>query len=286
MKILRNEQDTNLQTIYSQEKCLKSPQSISRNRIHHKIQKKSKKSKEKTRHKDDEIRKKSSMKESRKRKHTSESRSHDHKKSRKVIVNHIFSDAKDNSNEMCSFMEQKWNEKPNGKISFTTSTLVVTELLHEMIDSIFKSSSKTVALVQNPMKTREDDVQSIESGEINSDSDSECAIIFKTKKVTTSTDDHTCYQGLLCPKCIHFKFQGSKKIGPGHNKFHNYSAEFNLELSTEIFDLLKCQKINLKLLCVENSFSFKILEKSITLKDRILENARVQVSFYSSHWPE
>ena len=80
MKILRNEQDTNLQTIYSQEKCLKSPQSISRNRIHHKIQKKSKKSKEKTRHKDDEIRKKSSMKESRKRKHTSESRSHDHKK--------------------------------------------------------------------------------------------------------------------------------------------------------------------------------------------------------------
>ena len=39
MKILRNEQDTNLQTIYSQEKCLKSPQSISRNRIHHKIQK-------------------------------------------------------------------------------------------------------------------------------------------------------------------------------------------------------------------------------------------------------
>ena len=169
----------------------------------------------------------------------------------------------------------------------------MTELLHEMIDSIFKNSSKTLALVPNPMKIRDVDVQSIESGEINSDSEcsfekvSECSDdVFEIKEV--SHDGHTCNQdsNKICPKCIHFKFQGSNRIGPGYCKSHKYSTEFNLELSTEVFDLLRNQKIVLKLLCVQNSSSFEILEKSITLKNRILENARVPISFYSNHRPE
>ena len=222
------------------------------------------------------------------------------KKSRKVIVTQLFPDSKDEDNKIHSFTERKQDEKINYKINFNISTLVVTELLHEMIDAIFKSSSKTLDLVSNPPMKISDDVQSIESGEINSDSEcsddifetvSECSddvIELETKEVGHVDDGHTCNQDLfkICPKCIHFKFQGSKKIGPGYNESHKYSFEFNLELSTEVFDLLRMQKIKLKLLCVQNSSSFELLDKSITLNNRILENARVQVSFYSRHRPE
>ena len=254
---------------------------------------KSKSSKATTRKKEDEIREKSKT-DSRKRKNNNCQLDHNSKKcrkkdekSRKGIAAQFFSNSDNEDNKICtSFMEQKLDVKIKRKINLNISTLVVTELLHEMIDSIFKTSTKTFNLIKNSKKTLDDDAQSIESGEIQSDS--ECSDdVFEIKEVTDN-DVHTCKQDLfkICPKCIHFAFQGSKKIGPGYCKSHKYSVEFNLELSTEVFDLLKWQKINLKLLCVQNSSSFEILDKSIILNNRILENARVQVSFYSRHRPE
>ena len=236
---------------------------------------------------EDEIRRKSkkSRKESRKRKH--KNFEHDHKsykhrkkdeKSRNEIVNQFFPDPKDEDNKICvSIIEQKLDDKINCKINFNISTLVVTEVLHEMINSIFKNSTETLSCIKNSKK--------ISGGEI--DSDSECSIIFETKKVTAPDDDHTCNQGLICPKCIHFTFQGSKKNGPGYHRSHKYSNEFKLELSTDIFHLLKKKKINLKLLPVKTSSSFKILEKFTKLKIGIgAENSRVQVKFHSRHKPE
>ena len=285
MKILTDEKDSKLQKMYSHES------------------KKSKKSKPKTRKKD-EIREKSrtSKEDFRKRMnnnfephHNSQKCRKKDEKTRKGIAAQFFSNTDNEDKKISSSaVEQKLDAKINRKIKLNISTLVVTELLHEMIDSIFKNSKNTSTFVKNSKKTLDDDAQSIESGEIKSDSEScssDVVVLETSTKEVAEEDGHTCEQDLfkICPKCIHFRFQGSKKIGPGYRESHKYSSEFNLELSTDIFDLLKRQKINLTLLlCVQDSSSFKILEKSITLKNRIreIESAQVQVSFYSRHQPE
>ena len=287
MKILPDEKNSKLQNIYSHEST------------------KPKKSKPKAR-KNDEIREKSrTSKEEdfRKRMNNNNFESYPNsqkyrkreKKTRKGIAAQFFSNS-ENEDKITSSIEKKLDSKIRRKITLNISTLVVTELLHQMIDSIFKSSKNTSSssFIKNSKRTLDDDDQSIESGEIKSDSESSSSddpvVLENSKEVVKEDFGHTCKQDLfkICPKCIHFKFQGSKNSGPGYRESHKYSSEFHLELSTDIFDLLKRQKINLALVCVQNTSSFKILENSITLKNRIreIESAQIQVQFYSRHQPE
>ena len=84
----------------------------------------------------------------------------------KNIADQFFPNPKDDDIKICSVMEQKLDDKVDRKINFNISTLVVTEVLHELIDSIFRNSTIT-SCVKNPNK--------ISSGEINSYS--ECTTI-------------------------------------------------------------------------------------------------------------
>ena len=84
----------------------------------------------------------------------------------KNIADQFFPNPKDDDIKICSVMEQKLDDKVDRKINFNISTLVVTEILHELIDSIFRNSTIT-SCVKNPNK--------ISSGENNSYS--ECSTI-------------------------------------------------------------------------------------------------------------
>ena len=251
MKILPDEKSSKLKNIYSQEST------------------KPKKSKAKAR-KNDEIREKtrtSKEEDFRKRMNNNNFESYPNslkyrkkeEKTRKGIAAQFFSNS-EKEDKITSSIEQKLDSKIKRKITLNISTLVVTELLHQMIDSIFKSSKNTSSslFVKNSKRTLDDDDQSIESGEIKSDSESSSSddpVVLENSKEDFG---HTCKQDLfkICPKCIHFKFQGSKNSGPGYRESHKYSSEFHLELSTDIFDLLKRQKINLALVCVKNNLKF------------------------------
>ena len=91
----------------------------------------------------------------------------------KNIADQFFPNPKDDDNKICSVMEQKLDDKVDRKINFNISTLVVTEVLHELIDSIFRNSTIT-SCFKNPNK--------ISSGEINSYSECSTTIDFNQNR--------------------------------------------------------------------------------------------------------
>ena len=123
------------------------------------------------------------------------------------------------------------------------------------------------------------------------------------RKDEDDNDYHTCEKNKykICPKCVQLKFTGSDKVGPiynsnlqqprgcwkcgmtGHKKkdcINSLIGEFNLEISTDIYDLLIEKKVELLLFYTKLAHQdFRIMKKYVKLGRRIDNTVRIEVKF-------
>ena len=90
---------------------------------------------------------------------------------------------------------------------------------------------------------------------------------------------HHDVQHQICPKCIQLKFKGSNQL-VSWNFRGNYTYKFDMELSSEVYNLLRHENPVLRLLPTRPTCKdFKLVTKFVKLEN----TTAVQINFMSNH---
>ena len=178
--------------------------------------------------------------------------------------------------------------KKTQKIESTTEFL--RENLKNAYDNDMKvecsSKRKNKLISQNPTKstTKDDNKMKIHKKEAVANGKRLVEII----DPNSDSDDvhHTCgehhhpdFQHQICPKCIQLKFKGSNQL-VSWNFRGNYTYTFDMELSSEVYNLLKRENPVLRLLPTRpNCKDFQLVTKFVKLEN----TTAVQINFMSNH---
>ena len=106
---------------------------------------------------------------------------------------------------------------------------------------------------------------------------------------------HSCEfdTSILCQKCVHFKFFGRIEKAKFRETM-NYEHEFDMEVSSEIYQYLKTNRVVMKIFETRKTSQFKILDEFVRFTNPVIKNeprgylqniAGIQIQFHSKHLP-